>query len=114
MLQPSRKPPKNPPLKPSTNTPQCAGFCGLSLCGISFILPMISRGDMRAKYHLKGNGCKDCLCACCCGPCDLTQQDKEATWRENQKQPLLNQPQKYEPMAYQQQYNPQQHGHGHH
>ena len=47
---------------------------------------MISRGDMRTKYHLKGNGCKDCLCASFCQPCDLTQQDKEAGWREARRE----------------------------
>ncbi|KAF2799829.1 PLAC8-domain-containing protein [Melanomma pulvis-pyrius CBS 109.77] len=84
----------------------CAAFCGLSCLGLSFILPMISRGDIRAKYHLQGNGCKDCLCACCCTPCDLTQQDKEATWRESQRKPN-EQPQRMDPMQYKPQNNGQ-------
>jgi hypothetical protein len=54
---------------------------------------MMNRGDMRAKYGLKGNGCGDCMRAFCCGPCDLSQQDKEAEFREAQrKAPLLGQP----------------------
>lgn len=61
---------------------------------------MINRGDIRAKYHLKGNGCTDCLCACCCTPCDMTQQDKEVTYRE-QKPLLAQQPGKEGPMMYQ-------------
>jgi hypothetical protein len=51
---------------------------------------MINRGDMRAKYGLKGSGCGDCMRAFCCGPCDLSQQDKEAEFREAQRKPLLN------------------------
>ncbi|KAF2704682.1 PLAC8-domain-containing protein [Pleomassaria siparia CBS 279.74] len=86
----------------------CCAYTALGFIGLSFILPMISRGDMRAKYHLKGNGCKDCMCACCCGPCDLTQQDKESTWRENQRDKMNSQPAKVEYMQYQQQYPPQQ------
>ncbi|KAH7130140.1 PLAC8 family-domain-containing protein [Dendryphion nanum] len=78
----------------------CCAFTGLSCLGISFVLSMISRGDMRAKYHLQGNGCKDCLCACCCGPCDLTQQDKESEFREAQKMPLNQQPGKVDQMHY--------------
>ncbi|KAH7093630.1 PLAC8 family-domain-containing protein [Paraphoma chrysanthemicola] len=78
----------------------CAGFCGLACLGISFVMPMLSRGDMRAKYHLKGNGCTDCLCACCCTPCDVTQQDKESAFREEQNRPLLNQPGKEGAMQY--------------
>ena len=50
---------------------------------------MINRGDMRAKYGLKGSGCGDCARAFCCGPCDLTQQDKEAEFRESQRRPLV-------------------------
>jgi Cys-rich protein (TIGR01571 family) len=68
-----------------TYTSKCAGFCGLALVGISFIMPMLNRGDMRAKYHLRGNTCTDCLCACFCQPCDQSQQDKESAYREQYK-----------------------------
>lgn len=94
-----------------TNNPQCMAFCGLACFGISFVLPMMNRSDVRAKYHLKGNGCTDCLCACCCTPCDLTQQDKEVTYREESKHLLQAQPGKQENMYYAQQ--PQQ-PHFHH
>ncbi|KAF2023513.1 hypothetical protein EK21DRAFT_80733 [Setomelanomma holmii] len=70
----------------------CAGFCGLICLGISFVMLMMNRGDMRAKYHLKGNRCTDCLCACCCTPCDVAQQDKESAYREEQNKPVLAQP----------------------
>ncbi|KAF2748507.1 PLAC8-domain-containing protein [Sporormia fimetaria CBS 119925] len=86
----------------STFNPSCAAFCGLTCLGVGFILPMISRGDMRAKYALKGDACTDCLLACCCAPCDLTQQDKEAEHREGR--PLIanaQQPQAHDAMTYQ-------------
>jgi hypothetical protein len=63
-------------------------------------MPMLNRGDMRAKYHLTGNGCQDCACACCCTPCDVTQQDKEAEFREEQNKPLMGQPGKEGVMEY--------------
>jgi hypothetical protein len=70
-------------------------------------MPMLNRGDMRAKYHLNGNACTDCLCACCCTPCDVTQQDKESVYREQQNKPLLSQPGKEGMMNYApQQQNP--------
>jgi len=90
----------------------CLAFCGLSCLGISFVLPMLSRGDMRAKYQLKGNACADCLCACCCQPCDLTQQDKEAQYREEQNKPMLAQPGKEGGMMYQAQQQQPQFHHG--
>ncbi|KAF2439427.1 PLAC8-domain-containing protein [Karstenula rhodostoma CBS 690.94] len=90
----------------------CMAFCGLACLGISFILPMMNRSDIRAKYHLKGNGCGDCLCACCCTPCDLTQQEKEVSYREESKHLLQPQPGKNEGMYYAQQ--PQQQPHYHH
>jgi hypothetical protein len=76
------------------------GFWGLACVGISFIMPMLNRGDMRAKYHLQGNGCKDCLCACCCTPCDVTQQDKESEFREGQRRPIMAEPGKEGGMEY--------------
>jgi hypothetical protein len=64
---------------------------------------MLNRGDIRAKYHLQGNGCKDCMCACCCMPCDVTQQDKESKFREAQNRPVVMQPGKEGGMQYMQQ-----------
>ncbi|EAT86781.1 hypothetical protein HBI56_131210 [Parastagonospora nodorum] len=81
----------------------CMGFCGLACIGISFIMPMLNRGDIRAKYHLSGNGCKDCACACCCTPCDVAQQDKESEFREGQNRPVVMQPGKEAGMEYLQQ-----------
>ena len=97
-----------------TDRYKCLGFCGLAMLGVAFILPWISRSDIRSKYHLTGNGCKDCLCACCCAPCDMTQQAKEVEYREETKGLLSNQPGKMDGMHYQQQtqYDPHS-GYGH-
>jgi Cys-rich protein (TIGR01571 family) len=83
-----------------TNTPQCAAFCGLSCIGVPFVLPMINRGDMRAKYGLKGSELGDCGRAFCCGPCDLSQQDKEAEYRESEKMLSVQQPGAHAGMNY--------------
>lgn len=44
---------------------------------VNFV-PEVSESD-RADMYV---GCTDCLCACCCGPCDLVQQEKEIVNRE--------------------------------
>ncbi|KAH6621734.1 PLAC8 family-domain-containing protein [Boeremia exigua] len=78
----------------------CAAFAGMGIVGLSWILPLLNRGEVRAEYGLNGNGCKDCLCACCCAPCDLLQQEKEVEHREAQRRPLLDQPGKVDAMNY--------------
>jgi len=64
------------------------GFCALSgiPANCNWILNFISRGELRRKYNIKGDGCTDCLCASFCLPCDLVQQDKEL---ENRSQPVV-------------------------
>ena len=66
----------------SPRYPQCAAFYCLSCAGLSWALSMMQRGEIRQKYNLPGSGCGDCVRACCCAPCDLLQQDKEVTYRE--------------------------------
>lgn len=83
----------------------------MAFVGLSWILPLLNRGEVRADYGLTGNGCKDCLCACCCAPCDLLQQEKEVAYRQQGK-PLLDQPGKVDAMNYEPQWE-QQHTHGH-
>ncbi|CAN8096788.1 unnamed protein product [Discula destructiva] len=54
-----------------------------SLClGLNWMPVWLQRADMRKKYNLQGNGCTDCLSACCCPLCDMVQQEKEAQARE--------------------------------
>jgi len=84
----------------------CAWYC-LAHVGCQWVVQMMQRGEIRKKYNLKGDGMTDCLCACCCGPCDLVQQDKEAEFREQQRLgmpvPIQNQPVKVQGMQYPQQ-----------
>jgi hypothetical protein len=51
----------------------------------------MQRADLRAKYNLQGDCITDIAAACCCGLCDLVQQEKEATYhglnQEASKQP---------------------------
>ena len=64
---------------------------------------MLQRGDMRTKYDLEGNAFKDLCCACCCGVCDLVQQDKESELRERELLVHVQQqvqPEKQAPMDY--------------
>ncbi|KAF1349257.1 PLAC8-domain-containing protein [Lizonia empirigonia] len=86
----------------------CAIFSGMACAGLSWILPLMNRGEVRDTYNLTGNGCKDCLCACCCAPCDLIQQDKEVEHREELGRPLLDQPGKVGGMDYVPQWEQQQ------
>ncbi|KAE9974919.1 hypothetical protein EG327_008623 [Venturia inaequalis] len=88
----------------------CCAYFALSFFGCQWIVQLMGRGEIREKYNLKGNGCTDCLCACCCMPCDLVQQEKEIVNQEATN--LINvQPNKLEAqnqMAYPQQQQPQQ------
>lgn len=81
---------------------QCWLFCGALCCGLTWIPIWLSRSDMRKKHNLEGNGCTDCLSACCCPLCDLVQQEKEAETREaeGQGRPVVNQYQAQGGMAY--------------
>jgi len=77
----------------------CVGYYALTCCGMQWIMQMMQRGEIRERYGLTGNGCTDCLCACCCGPCDLVQQDKEIDQREK-AQLIQVQPTKADQMQY--------------
>ncbi|QDS71190.1 hypothetical protein FKW77_010234 [Venturia effusa] len=89
----------------------CCAFYALGCIGCHWIVQMMGRAEIREKYHLKGNGCTDCLCACCCGPCDLVQQEKEIMNRAATNL-ISTQPNKLEAenqMAYPPQQQPQYH-----
>jgi hypothetical protein len=96
---------------------------------MQWIVQMMGRAEIREKYNIDGNGeifpsslkpkstlltflgCTDCLCACCCGPCDLVQQEKEIVNRETASL-IAVQPNKMEQenqMAYPQHQQQQQH-----
>lgn len=54
----------------------------------------LQRADIRAKYNLQGSCLVDIATACCCGCCDLIQQDKEVAHREPLQQAATQQPYK--------------------
>ncbi|KAH8432386.1 PLAC8 family protein [Aspergillus melleus] len=56
----------------------CCLYALTSYVGFYWILLMLKRGQMRDRFGIEGNGCKDCMAACCCPCCVLMQQDKEA------------------------------------
>jgi len=59
----------------------CLLFCGSSCVGATPCLMAMQKADIRARYNLQGNCLVDLATACCCGCCDLIQQDKEAAYR---------------------------------
>jgi Cys-rich protein (TIGR01571 family) len=61
---------------------QCLLLCGSAAVCLSVIPVAMQRADIRAKYNLQGNCVSDLLLACCCGLCNLVQQDKEVADRE--------------------------------
>lgn len=69
------------------------------LC-LSAIPVAMQRSDIRHKYNLEGNCCTDILKACCCGCCDIIQQDKEVADREGKQGAVEQQYQAPGGMAY--------------
>lgn len=59
-------------------------FCGSTCFGLYWIPLALQRANLREKYNLQGSCLVDLAAACCCGCCDLVQQDKEAEFREAQ------------------------------
>ncbi|THC88747.1 hypothetical protein EYZ11_011811 [Aspergillus tanneri] len=43
----------------------CCLFTLAGYFGLSGILLMLKRGEMRKRFGIEGNGCTDCLVACC-------------------------------------------------
>ncbi|KAI1817953.1 PLAC8-domain-containing protein [Poronia punctata] len=60
----------------------CMLFCGSSCFGLYGLMTALQRQDLREKYDLQGNCLVDIATACCCGCCDLAQQEKEAAYWE--------------------------------
>ncbi|KAH6908820.1 PLAC8 family-domain-containing protein [Coprinopsis sp. MPI-PUGE-AT-0042] len=73
-----------------TADPDNGGTCGsdcwihcLTGClGVSCLMQMWNRGDMRQRYNIKGSGCGDFCTACWCVPCELTQESRELELEE--------------------------------
>ncbi|KAF4966387.1 hypothetical protein FSARC_5896 [Fusarium sarcochroum] len=62
----------------------CLMFWGSTCFGLHWIPLALQRANLREKHHLQGSCLVDLATACCCGCCDLIQQDKEAEYREAQ------------------------------
>ncbi|KAM0809815.1 putative PLAC8 family-domain-containing protein [Seiridium cardinale] len=62
----------------------CLLFCGSTCFGLHWIPIALQRADIREKYQLQGNCIVDIASACCCGCCDLIQQEKESAHWESQ------------------------------
>ncbi|KAH7178171.1 PLAC8 family-domain-containing protein [Fusarium sp. MPI-SDFR-AT-0072] len=60
----------------------CLLFWGSTCFGLHWIPLALQRANLREKYNLQGSCLVDLATACCCGCCDLIQQDKEAEYRE--------------------------------
>jgi hypothetical protein len=61
----------------------------------------MQRADIRAKYNLQGDCMTDIAAACCCGLCDLVQQEKEAAYQGLNHEAAAKQPyQAPDGMAY--------------
>jgi len=45
--------------------------------GVGLVLQAITRGHIRMRYRIKGDGCSDFAAAVCCGPCQLVQESRE-------------------------------------
>jgi len=54
--------------------------CGL---GAGWGLQAISRSDVRRRYGIRGDSCKDVLISGCCGPCELVQEHREIQLEES-------------------------------
>lgn len=59
------------------NITQCCLFVLAGYCGLSWVLMMMKRRDLREKFGIKGSVGEDCILSCCCPCCTLVQQEKE-------------------------------------
>ncbi|KAH7921872.1 PLAC8-domain-containing protein [Leucogyrophana mollusca] len=68
----------------------CCFHFGLTLCcGLGWVLQLGTRGALRARRHIEGNPCNDCLAAFFCTPCELTQESRELGCEENSQNPSI-------------------------
>ncbi|KAI9811073.1 MAG: hypothetical protein M1827_005655 [Pycnora praestabilis] len=74
----------------------CIGWFALATCGFQWVLQMINRGDVRARYKLDGSGAGDCLRSYCCPCCVLVQEEKEVLLKTQGGVAHSTQPQGYQ------------------
>ncbi|KAB5582323.1 PLAC8 family-domain-containing protein [Coniochaeta sp. 2T2.1] len=59
----------------------CLGIWAAGCLCLYWVPLAMQRADIRAKYNLQGSCMTDIAAACCCGLCDLVQQEKEAQYQ---------------------------------
>ncbi|KAF1814555.1 PLAC8-domain-containing protein [Eremomyces bilateralis CBS 781.70] len=62
----------------------CIGYCLSSFVALHWVMAALQRSGIRQKYNLEGACLTDIAAACCCGCCDIIQQDKETELREKE------------------------------
>ncbi|KAH8916556.1 hypothetical protein BT69DRAFT_1250045 [Atractiella rhizophila] len=77
----------------------CALTC---VVGAGWILQFIARGDYRTRYGIKGSTIADCLTACCCSPCELSQESHQIRLEEQARANVVHDapPAPQAPMSY--------------
>ncbi|RFU25880.1 hypothetical protein B7463_g10459, partial [Scytalidium lignicola] len=71
----------------------CIGWFASNYFCLGWLPMVLQRHDIKERFNLDGDFPVDCLKACCCGCCDLIQQDKEAAYHlANTTLPLNQQP----------------------
>ncbi|MCJ1240585.1 hypothetical protein MMC14_008589 [Varicellaria rhodocarpa] len=61
----------------------CITFTLLLHFYLAPFLTLAQRGQIRKRYHIKGDGCSDCMCACCWGSCVMVQEVREIRARND-------------------------------
>jgi len=67
----------------------CLGYYAALHFGFAWVPQMMQRGELRAKYNLKGSSCGDCCRSYWCSWRELFQEEKELRLlTQGQQQPL--------------------------
>ncbi|KDR66628.1 hypothetical protein GALMADRAFT_80614 [Galerina marginata CBS 339.88] len=67
---------------PDIVTTDCVVHGVVSWAGFGWFMQMMQRGNIRARYKIKGDTLKDCCSAFWCTPCELTQESREIELEE--------------------------------
>ncbi|KAF8467961.1 PLAC8-domain-containing protein [Russula ochroleuca] len=62
----------------------CCLYLGIDVCSsLSWVLQVPLRAEIRGRYRIRGDACRDCLVSCFCRPCALTQERREIELEES-------------------------------
>lgn len=53
----------------------------MQLLGFAWVVQFLQRGNIRKKYQIDGDECKDCCLVFWCGGCELCQEHRETEIR---------------------------------